>query len=404
MTSHDAPAADRFSHSRRRRLAVVVSHPIQYFAHLYRDLAAHPQIDLKVFFGSTIGATAYHDPGLGVELAWQCDLLGGYPHEFLPGADQVRQLDRQSLAKVPVAPALDSWNPESLLVHGYATPLVRSAWQWARRHGKPVLLFGDGNGRIERSQAWYRRWAKRWMLAHYLSTIHRVLTLGEANELYWRLLGVPDSRMQWAPFYNPAPETILPQDAGRQETRQRVRQELGIADHQTLVLSAGKFLPRKRTIDLVEAVERCQDVVGVYVGDGQCRSACEAAARSERHRFVGFANLPRMAELFASADLFCHPAQAEPYGLVVAEAAAAGLPILATESTGAIGARSHGRIGENALVFPEGDVEALVRSIQQLANDSAKRQSMAQQSLAIASQMKQAAIDGVLAALQSIES
>ncbi|MFN5467410.1 MAG: glycosyltransferase family 4 protein [Pirellulaceae bacterium] len=402
MTSHDAPTADRFiSHSLRRRLAVVVSHPIQYFAHLYRDLAAHPQIDLKVFFGSTIGATAYHDPGLGVELAWQCDLLGGYAHEFLPGADQVRQLDRQSLAKVPVAPALDSWNPDALLVHGYATPLVRSAWQWAIRHRKPVLLFGDGNGRIERSQAWYRRWAKRLMLTHYLSMIHRVLTLGEANELYWRLLGVPDSKMQWAPFYNPAPETILPQGAVRTETRHRVRQELGVAEHQIVVLSAGKFLPRKRTIDLVQAVERCRDVLGVYVGDGQCRSACEAEARSDRHRFVGFANLPRMAELFSAADIFCHPAQAEPYGLVVAEAAAAGLPILATESTGAIGARSHGRIGENAIVFPEGDVEALVRSIQQLASDSAKRQSMAQRSLAIASQMKQSAIDGVIAALAS---
>ncbi|MFN9594383.1 MAG: glycosyltransferase family 4 protein [Pirellulaceae bacterium] len=402
MTFHDAPTADRFiSHSLRRRLAVVVSHPIQYFAHLYRDLAAHPQIDLKVFFGSTIGATAYHDPGLGVELAWQCDLLGGYAHEFLPGADQVRQLDRQSLAKVPVAPALDSWNPDALLVHGYATPLVRSAWQWAIRHRKPVLLFGDGTGRIERSQAWYRRWAKRLMLTHYLSMIHRVLTLGEANELYWRLLGVPDSKMQWAPFYNPAPETILPQGAVRTETRHRVRQELGIAEHQIVVLSAGKFLPRKRTIDLVQAVERCRDVLGVYVGDGQCRSACEAEARSDRHRFVGFANLPRMAELFSAADIFCHPAQAEPYGLVVAEAAAAGLPILATESTGAIGARSHGRIGENAIVFPEGDVEALVRSIQQLASDSAKRQSMAQRSLAIASQMKQSAIDGVIAALAS---
>lgn len=402
MTFHDAPTADRFiSHSLRRRLAVVVSHPIQYFAHLYRDLAAHPQIDLKVFFGSTIGATAYHDPGLGVELAWQCDLLGGYAHEFLPGADQVRQLDRQSLSKVPVAPALDSWNPDALLVHGYATPLVRSAWQWAIRHRKPVLLFGDGNGRIERSQAWYRRWAKRLMLTHYLSMIHRVLTLGEANELYWRLLGVPDSKMQWAPFYNPAPETILPQGAVRTETRHRVRQELGVAEHQIVVLSAGKFLPRKRTIDLVQAVERCRDVLGVYVGDGQCRSACEAEARSDRHRFVGFANLPRMAELFSAADIFCHPAQAEPYGLVVAEAAAAGLPILATESTGAIGARSHGRIGENAIVFPEGDVEALVRSIQQLASDSAKRQSMAQRSLAIASQMKQSAIDGVIAALAS---
>jgi glycosyltransferase involved in cell wall biosynthesis len=383
---------------------VVVSHPIQYFAHLYRDLAAHPLIDLKVFFGSTIGATAYHDPGLGVELAWQCDLLSSYAHEFLPGADQVRQLDRQSLSKVPVAPALDSWTPDSLLVHGYATPLVRSAWQWARRHRKPVLLFGDGNGRIERSQPWYRRWAKRLMLAHYLSTIHRVLTLGEANELYWRLLGVPDSRMQWAPFYNPAPETILPQGPMRQETRLRVRKELGIADHQILVLSAGKFLPRKRTIDLVQAVERCQDVVGVYVGDGQCRGQCEAKAKSERHRFAGFANLPRMAELFSAADLFCHPAEAEPYGLVVAEAAAAGLPIVATDSTGAIGARSHGRIGENAIVYPTGNVDALVRSIQQLAGDPAMRHSMSQRSLVIASQMKKAAVEGVIAALQAIDS
>jgi glycosyltransferase involved in cell wall biosynthesis len=401
MKSHDAQQANRSSHSLRRRLAVVVSHPIQYFAHLYRDLAAHPQIDLKVFFGSTIGATAYHDPGLGVELAWQCDLLGGYSHEFLPGADQVRQLDRQSLARIPVAPALDTWSPDSLLVHGYATPLVRSAWRWARRHRKPVLLFGDGNGRIERSQPWYRRWAKRLMLAHYLSTIHRVLTLGEANELYWHLLGVPDSRMQWAPFYNPAPETILPQGDLRQETRQRVRKELGIADQQILVLSAGKFLPRKRTIDLVQAVEKRRDVTGLYVGDGQCRSQCEAEAKSDRHRFVGFANLPRMAELFAAADLFCHPAEAEPYGLVIAEAAAAGLPIVATDSTGAIGVRSHGRIGENAIVYPTADVDALVRSIQQLVGAPAMRHSMSERSLAIAAEMKKAAIDGVIAALQA---
>ena len=66
------------------RVAVLNSHPIQYFAPLYRYLAASPEIDLTVFFLSDLSVREYHDPGFGRAFKWDVPLLGGYRHEFLP--------------------------------------------------------------------------------------------------------------------------------------------------------------------------------------------------------------------------------------------------------------------------------------------------------------------------------
>src|SRR6201989_1378116 len=60
------------------RLGVLVSHPIQYQAPLYQELARRGAVDLEVAFLSTNGAQPYHDPVFGVTLAWNIDLLGGY--------------------------------------------------------------------------------------------------------------------------------------------------------------------------------------------------------------------------------------------------------------------------------------------------------------------------------------
>src|SRR5690242_10917715 len=65
------------------RLAVLASHPIQYQAPLYRALAAHPEIDLTVFFCSDWGLKPYHDEDFGQAVKWDIDLLEGYQSEFL---------------------------------------------------------------------------------------------------------------------------------------------------------------------------------------------------------------------------------------------------------------------------------------------------------------------------------
>src|SRR5216684_2228301 len=68
------------------RLAIIVSHPIQYFAPWFRELDRVPDIDLKVFFCCDWGLKEYVDPGFRTKMAWDIPLLEGYDHEFLSAA------------------------------------------------------------------------------------------------------------------------------------------------------------------------------------------------------------------------------------------------------------------------------------------------------------------------------
>jgi glycosyltransferase involved in cell wall biosynthesis len=379
----------------QKRLAIVITHPIQYFSHVYRELAKLPDIELRVFFASMIGLERYHDSGFGVELSWQCDLLNGFDHEFLPGADRVTRLDWRSLLKVEVSGPLSRFEPDAVLLNGYSHPVVLRAWRWAVRNRRKVLLFGDGNGRTTRDGGRARQRMKRACLTPLLQSVDSVLTLGEANELYWSQLGVEPSRTCWAPLYQPSPELVTALGSRRDAVRADIRERLDVSPKQVIVLYSGKFLARKRVIDLVRAVDASEKLVGVYVGDGPCRAECETAAKSKRHRFVGFANLPELARCYASADILCHPAELEPYGLVIAEAAANGLPILASSTVGALGLRSHGQVGRNAEVFTARDVEHLSSELDRIAADRDLRERMAQESRAVATELAVAYIAGI---------
>src|SRR5580698_6396246 len=73
------------------RIAIVVSHPIQYFTPLYRAAAAISGVDLKVFFCRNWGIDSYYDEAFQMEVKWDIPLLDGYPWEFLDA-----KKDRQS--------------------------------------------------------------------------------------------------------------------------------------------------------------------------------------------------------------------------------------------------------------------------------------------------------------------
>src|SRR6201996_5587437 len=126
------------------RLAYVVSHPIQYQAPLLRRIAAEPDIDLTVLFGSDFSVRGYQDRGFGVEVAWDTPLLDGYRSEFLrplrdtgevtPLAPISRGILRR-LQEKDGSPAFDA-----LWVHGYASVNALHAILAANALGIPVLL------------------------------------------------------------------------------------------------------------------------------------------------------------------------------------------------------------------------------------------------------------------------
>ena len=68
---------------KRFRLAILISHPIQYQTPLYKLLAEQKEIDLTVLFCSDWGLKIYHDEQFGQSVKWDIPLLDGYKYKFL---------------------------------------------------------------------------------------------------------------------------------------------------------------------------------------------------------------------------------------------------------------------------------------------------------------------------------
>jgi len=115
-----------------------------------------------------------------------------------------------------------------------------------------------------------------------------------------------------------------------QADREAVRRELGLGPGHRLLVFAGRPAREKRIDVLVDAVERLgEPYVLVLVGAG------EAAAPSDRVVAAPYQTDPaRLARILASCDAFVHANDAEPFGLVVLEAMACGLPVVGVDAGG----------------------------------------------------------------------
>lgn len=169
------------------RIAIIVSHPIQHFVPFYRESTRHAQLRIKVFFGSRIGVDAYTDKDMGVQIVWDMDLLGGYDHEFLFGAEQVRDTDFWSLNNPYIGVRLDEYRQDVVMVYGYSQLTQLRTLYWRRRNRIPVLMQSDSE--LLRKRPWHSRMAKQLILPSILRQVSAFLTIGDHNEAYYANYG-----------------------------------------------------------------------------------------------------------------------------------------------------------------------------------------------------------------------
>lgn len=373
--------------TRRLRLAVVVSHPIQYFVPLYRALAKSDGCDLRVFFASRIGLESYRDTVMGVDLAWKMDLLGGYASEFLPGAEAIREIGFRQVDNPGIGRRLAAFGPDAVIINGYALMTMLRALAWCRMHRVPAIMLSDSS--INASAGGWRAALKRRIGPLLLKQFSAFLTMSDRSEAYFRRLGVPANRL----FRTP---TVIDgmfwrARAERTAIRGRRRAELGLQADEVALLYVGKLYPGKRVGDLVAALAalRARGLASkvrlLVAGDGVDRAELERLATRDGvpATFLGFQNIDQLPDLYCAADVLAHPAEVEQYGMVALEAAVLGLPLILSDRVGSIGETSIARPDVNALVYPCGGVEALAASIDRLARDSALRRAMSDASLEI---------------------
>jgi len=319
------------------RLAILLSHPTQYYSPWFRWMAAQEGLCLRVFYLWDAGVTPTRDPRFGTVFAWDIDLLGGYEHEFVP--NRARQPGTEhfgGLVNPSLFERIGSWNPDAILMLGYNYASHLALLAWAKLRGVPLIFRGDSHFLGRPHQPRLRKAMLRLLYAAFDS----LTFVGKANRDYFRVLGVPQERLFFAP-HAVDDEHFNPANAEHQLTAQRLRDSLGITPSQRVLLFAGKLYGHKNPRGLLEAFLSLDDPRWslLFVGEGEDKPLLqERAVRSENPRvhFLPFANQSEMPSRYLAADVFCLPSISlyETWGLAVNEAMHMGRPCLVSDRVG----------------------------------------------------------------------
>ncbi|MGD2101273.1 MAG: glycosyltransferase family 4 protein [Acidimicrobiia bacterium] len=153
--------------------------------------------------------------------------------------------------------------------------------------------------------------------------------------------------------------------------RARIRDEIGADDSDVVVGTVGRLVAEKGYLELFEAVERVgPGFVFVVVGPADLDkpdslpAEVVERARSAGVRFLGMRT--DMEDIYAGLDLFVLPSHREGFPRAAMEAAAMGLPVIATDIRGC---RQVVRHGVNGLLVPVGEPDALAKAIETVGED-----------------------------------
>lgn len=342
-----------------RRLAIILSHPVQYYSPWFRWLRAHTALEFRVFYLWDFGVTARRDPQFGTTFQWDVDLLTGYDCEFVPnvardpGTHHFRGLDNPALTA-----RLAAWRPDTVLLFGYKWLAHQRVLWWAWRHGVPLVFRGDSHLLGRHRLPWTHRVLLRFIYGRFAA----ITFVGAANRDYFRGLGVPERKLFFAPHSVDA-DHFDPAAAPVQAAAATLRSELGLTGKR-VVLFAGKFTANKQPVELLQAFVRVATPADalVFVGDGAEKArltALSAAHPDACVRFLPFANQSEMPARYLLADIFALPSRGcyETWGLAVNEAMHLGVPCLVSDVVGC--QRDLVHPGETGWIFPAGDPVAL---------------------------------------------
>jgi len=368
-----ADARRAMNEAARYRLAIIVSHPIPYFAPLHERLARRDDIELKVFFTWHAGERPVHDRGFGQDIAWDISLTAGYPHELVPNSSSDPGTHHfLGLRNPSLVDRVTAWRPDIVLVHGWAWLSHLQALRALRHRGIPTLLRGDSH-LLDEPRAGPRWRVKQLLLRRFLAWPSGFLVAGAANRAYYEAFAAPKALLFPCPhsidvarFAEPAPAL--------EAAAARWRQELGIAPDQIVVLFAGKFERRKRPLDLARAVLGLDrsDAMVVLVGGGELQGEVDAiaAARPDRVRVLPFQNQSRMPIVYRLGDLFVLPSEhGETWGLAVNEALACGRPVVVSDRVGCAADVVEPSCGR---IFAWHDLSALRQVLREMTDDRAR--------------------------------
>lgn len=273
----------------------------------------------------------------------------------LPSQTQVRGMFR----------GLEDLRPRILAVAGYSLPAMWAALVWAKLRRRPVVLMGDSTAADLPRYKW-RETLKGWLVSRF----DAALVAGAPQREYFRTLGMPANRIFSG--YDVVDNDHYYHNAQAARSRaESCRTALGLPESYFLTVS--RFVAKKNLPGLMTAYTRYRDRSAapwelVLCGAGPEEARLKNLARTiPGVHFAGFRQADALPAYYGLANCFILASSGnEPWGLVVNEAMAAGLPVLVSRACGC--QRDLVQEGVNGFSFDPRDLEALARLMGDMAS------------------------------------
>jgi glycosyltransferase involved in cell wall biosynthesis len=351
------PLSDGLASKLTARVVYWTNIPAPYMVDRFNALARRENLQFEAWFSARTKKGR----------SWRVDEGGwDFPHRYLPS------INRGAYPLAVPTPLLLGEVPD-LLVTLHAAPSFLFGCMLARSRGAKTAFWV-----LVTFDAWVnrRQWkeaVKSWAFSH----VDAVLTPGNDGRRFAERYGTPSERIFWVPQVIDAEYYAQASNLSQRE-REGLRRALGL--HGITFLYVGRLWVGKGLTFLLDAFRDLQSrAVGettlLLVGNGPDEELLREKAQGAGNVvFVGFHDAETLPQLYAASDVFVFPTLGDPFGLVVLEAMACGLPVVASSASGEI----RDRVGEgvNGFIVEPANVRQLLDRMSVLARDAELRRRM----------------------------
>jgi glycosyltransferase involved in cell wall biosynthesis len=333
--------------------------PSPYMVERFNAVARRDNFSFEAWFSTRItsGRSWVVD-----ESTWE------FPYRYLPSLGR---------GEHPLAfpAALLGRDVPDLLVSLYASTAFLFGSRLARMRGAKTAFWAEVT-----FDSWVKR--RRWKEAvksRVLPRADAILTAGRDGRDYVKRYGVAEERIFVVPHVVDF-ERYSRASAITASERERIRDRFGLRG--TTFAYVGRLWRGKGLSYLIDAFSMVQratesEVSLLLVGDGPDESWLRERCREEELAnvaFAGFHHSDTLPPLLAAAEVFVFPTLGDPFGMVVPEAMACGLPVISTSAAGEV--RDRIVDGVNGFIVPPANSAMLQQQMQRLADDDVLRNRM----------------------------
>ncbi|WP_373034679.1 glycosyltransferase family 4 protein [Sulfurimonas sp.] len=357
---------------KKKKLAIFLSHPIQYFSPLFKYISENSKIiDLTVYYFSDISIRGFADNDFNQKITWDIDLLDGYNYKFLKNIHNENTPNNFfSLINFEVFSEIKHNNYDLVLNFGWSTVSNLFVVFSSILYDVPFAIRGESPNMYEVGRKGLKQKIRKLLLSFIFKKASALFYIGTQNKLFYEnSFNVDSNKLFFTPYsvnndYFVEYELTL--------NKEKEREHLGIPKNQKVLIFSGKLIKRKEPMLILEALREInrEDYCLLFLGSGPLEDELKEYSKINdlNVKFLGFINQTDIPKYYLFSDIFILPSTHETWGLVVNEAMCCKNAIISSSLVGS----SYDIVKDdyNGYVFKSGDVNSLKEKIELLLYDN----------------------------------